>query len=121
MKPKNIKRLQRESRKLLARRVDRHTVAVASASNPVANHIVTVHFHRDGTIHARCTCPWAQNRGIACSHVMAALEYLAERKRRTLSFWDNEHDARRQKQRVFHLYGGKNPADGVWITSRGAA
>lgn len=122
MKPKHIKQLQRQSRKLQARRVDKHTLAVESTSNPQASHIVTVRFEPNGMIHARCTCPWAQNRGIACSHVMAALEYLAERKRRTLSFWETEKEARRQKQRVFFLTSDSlTPDDGVWITSRGAA
>ena len=122
MKPKHIKQLQRQSRKLRARRVDRNTIAVESTTNPLASHIVTVRFGSNGSVHARCTCPWAQNRGVACSHVMAALEYLAERKQRTLSFWETEREARRQKQRVFFLSGGGiKSEDGVWITSRGAA
>lgn len=121
MKPKNIKDLQAQSRNLHARRVDTHTLVVQSASNPLANHIVTVEFGEGGTIHARCTCPWALNRGIACSHVMAALEYLASLKNRTLSFWSNQEDARRQKHRVFYLAGSSNRDDedsGVWVTSR---
>lgn len=118
MKPKNIKKLQWESRKLRARWVDRNTLAVESASNPLANHIVTVYFGKNDEVHARCTCPWAINRGVACSHVMAALEYIAQHKRRKLSFWSTEEEARRQKQRVFHLSGGINREDGVWITSR---
>ncbi len=117
MKPRNIKRLQLESRKLRARWVDRNTLAVESSSNSVANHIVTVYFNQNGQVHARCTCPWAMHRGIACSHVMAALEYLAAHKRRKLSFWSTEEEARRQKQRVFYL-SGSGVNDGVWITSR---
>ena len=119
MKPKNIKQIQAQSRQLRARRVDRHTLAVQSTSNPHANHIVTVEFHQDGTLHARCTCQWALNRGIACAHVMAALEYLASFKNRTLSFWGTQAEARRQKHRVFYLSGGSDDEDtGVWITSR---
>jgi hypothetical protein len=120
MKPKNIKQLQAQSRQLEARRVDKHTLAVQSASNALANHIVTVEFYPDNTIHARCTCEWALNRGIACTHVMAALEYLAGMKERTLSFWPTQADARRQKQRVFYLTGSHQNTDteGVWITSR---
>jgi hypothetical protein len=51
---------------------------------------------------------------------MAALEYLASKKNRRLSFWTSQADARRQKQRVFYLSaGGQDPDDeGVWITSR---
>jgi hypothetical protein len=119
MKPKNIKHIQAQSRKLQARRVDKHTLVVQSTSNPLANHVVTVEFPADGTIRARCTCQWAVNRGVACSHVMAALEYLASKKRRTLSFWPTREDAARQKHRVFYLAADDNDEDeGVWITSR---
>lgn len=100
-----------------ARRVDHDTFVVESVSNPIANHVVTVKFQRDGTINSRCTCEWAINQGVACSHVMAALEYLASSKGRTLSFWLTEEEAKRQKQRVFYLAGGQRN-DGVWITSR---
>jgi hypothetical protein len=120
MKPRNIKRLQAQSRKMRVYWIGRNTLAVESTSNQLANHIVTVGFKADGTVHARCTCPWALNHGVACSHVMAALEFLAAQKQRTLSFWPTEADARRQKQRVFYLRGSRN-GDGVWITSRGAA
>ena len=120
MKPSNLKQLQAESRKLQARHVDRHTLVVQSTSNPQANHIVTVEFNDDGTLHARCTCQWALNRGVACTHVMAALEYLASKKNRTLSFWSTQEEAERQKHRVFYLYGSRrdDDDDGVWITSR---
>jgi hypothetical protein len=96
-------------------------MAVESVSNPFANHIVTVRFNPDGTIQARCTCPWALNRGVACSHIMAALEYLAGQKGRTLSFWATHEQALRQKHRVFYLTGPAERAEGVWITSRRAA
>lgn len=119
MKPTNIKRLQLQSRKLRVRRVDRNTFAVDSLSNPLANHIVTVQFYPHGVVHARCTCPWALNHGVACSHVMAALDFMASRKGRTLSFWSTPEEARRQKQRVFYL-AGENRTDGIWITSRAA-
>jgi hypothetical protein len=121
MKPKNIKILQSQSRNLQARQVDRHTLAVQSASNALANHIVTVEFGPDQTVRARCTCQWALNRGVACTHVMAALEYLASRKNRTLSFWSTQAEAERQKHRVFYLAGETNDDEresGVWITSR---
>ena len=120
MKPRNLKELQAQSRRLSARHVDRHTLAVQSLSNPLANHIVTVEFNEDGSLHARCTCQWALNRGVACTHVMAALEYLASRKNRTLSFWSTREEAQRQKHRVFYLSasGGTDQDEGVWITSR---
>jgi len=48
---------------------------------------------------------------------MAALEHLAARKGRRLSFWLSEDDARRQKRRVFFM-PDKRQKNGVWITSR---
>lgn len=117
MIPKNIKHLQAQSRRLQARFVDKNTLVVSSVSNPEANHVVTVNFGRHDEIQARCTCPWAMHNGIACSHVMAALEYLASFKERRLSFWSNPEDARRQKQRVFVLKSQRG-GEGVWITSR---
>ncbi len=121
MKPKYIKRLQAQSRQLEARHVDKHTFVVQSTSNPNASHVVTVEFGPGDTLRARCTCEWALNRGVGCTHVMAALEYLASRKHRTLSFWTSQDDAKRQKQRVFYLSGDEHDQEqtrGVWITSR---
>jgi uncharacterized Zn finger protein len=117
VKPKNIKRLQAQGKELNAHILNRHTLAVASATSPLANHIVTVEYGPDGTIHARCTCPWAINGGVACSHVIAALERLANTKGRTLSFWTSKEEAERQKHRVFYLAGERDD-EGVWITSR---
>lgn len=120
MKPKNLKQIQSQSKGLRVRRVDRGTYVVESVSNPAANHIVTVRFGAGGAVHARCTCPWALHSGIACSHVVATLEYLAGRKGRRLSFWPTEGDARRQKHRTFRLVDSRDSNGGVWITSRGA-
>jgi hypothetical protein len=119
--PTNIKKLQDKSRDLRARRVDAHTYVVESTTNPTANHVVTVTFNADGRrIHARCTCAWAEHNGVACSHVLAALEYIASMKERTLSFWTDEGAARRQKHRLFQLVGKKTDNHGIWITSRSA-
>lgn len=119
MTPKNIKQMQARSRKLDVRRVNRNTYVVESVTSPLAHHIVTIQFGRDNTVHTRCTCAWAINGGVACSHVLAALEHLAEQKGRTLSFWLSSEDAQRQKHRTFYLAGlGRN---GVWITSRRTA
>jgi SWIM zinc finger len=123
MKPKHIKILQEKARDMHATPLNKTTVVVESASNPAANHIVTVEYDSDGTIHARCTCPWAINGGVACSHVIAALEALAERRGRRLSFWTNMSEAQRQKKRIFYLRGTKarvEENEGVWITSRAA-
>lgn len=116
MKPTHIKRLQNESRELQIRQISSDTFVVESASNNVANHIVTVRFYGDDVIRTRCTCPWAHHRGVACAHVIATLEYLAQKKGRRLSFWLTQEDALRQKHRTFYLAG--NDDDGVWITSR---
>jgi hypothetical protein len=118
MKPRNIKQLQNRSKELYVNRINRNTLVVSSKSNPVANHIVTVYFGDEGEVHARCTCTWAVNGGIACAHVMAALEHLAALRQRKLSFWENREEARRQKHRVFHIAGSRE--DRVWITSRTA-
>jgi hypothetical protein len=55
---------------------------------------------------------------VGCTHVLAALEALAARRGRVLSFWENREAARRQKRRTFYLPGRDD--DGIWITSRAA-
>lgn len=117
MIPTNIKKLQKQAKDLHAYVVDAHTVVVESRSTPTANHVVTVQYGSDHTIHARCTCPWASNGSIGCSHVMAALDALAELKGRKLSFWGSAADAERQKQKAFVL---KGYGQDLWITSRNA-
>jgi hypothetical protein len=121
MRPKHIKELQEKARDLRATLVNRNTIVVESISNIFANHIVTVEYDSEGTIHARCTCPWAINGGVACTHVIAALETLAARRGRRLSFWIDATEAQRQKRKMFYLKGAKvrdDDLDGVWITSR---
>ena len=121
MKPKNIKTLQRRGKDLEAHVLNAHTIIVSSTTGSSANHVVTVEYEPDDIIRARCTCAWAINGGIGCSHVIAALEKLAEIKGRTLSFWDDRDEAERQKRRLFYLAGGKRSEDqGLWITSRAA-
>jgi hypothetical protein len=117
MKPREIKRLQARSRNLNVRAIAPNTLVVTSRSNPFAHHIVTIDTHDDGTIHARCTCPWAQNGGFGCSHVMAALNHLAFTQSRLLSFWLDLDEARRQKHRILRLAG--NDGD-IFITTRPA-
>lgn len=119
MIPKNVKKLQSESRQLEVRPVTKNTLVVASDSNPSMQYIVSVRFGRHGEVYARCTCDWARHNGMGCTHVMAALEYLASLKDRTLSFWSEEDDAKRQKQRVFKLIDKRQ--NRIWITSRNAA
>ena len=121
MKPNRIKALQNKGKRLSAR-VIRHThnsyvLLVGSSSTATLNFIVSVDFHDDGLISARCTCKWAEHGGIACSHVMAALLKLASTKQRALSFWLTPEEAKRQRQSVFNLKLGK---ESVWITSRPA-
>lgn len=119
--PSNIKQLQNRSRDLQARRVDNQTYVVESTTNPSAHHVVTISFSNEGKeLNARCTCAWAEHKGIACSHVLAALEYMASLKNKTLSFWTDEDAARRQKHRLFRLVS-KTDKHGVWITSRRSA
>jgi hypothetical protein len=118
MKPRNIKQLQAESRKLQAHWLDSDTVIVESRSDPDHCHAITFTFDGDDQVYAHCTCEWSQNHGVACSHVMAAMEHLAELKGRTLSFWLTMEDAKRQKSRTFYLARRQDDNNGVWITSR---
>lgn len=117
MKPKNIKQIQRRSRNLKVGRVDNYTFAVDSSSDDEQRHIVKLIPDEDGRIHGSCTCEWSQFQGIACVHVMATLNHVANQKGRKLSFWRSKADAIRQKNRIFELLGLR-PADPVWITSR---
>ncbi len=120
MKPIEIKKLQRRSRNLHVRRVAKNTLVVTSRSNPYLQHIVTLETDpTTGTIHARCTCPWAQNGGYGCSHVMASLNYLATKQRRAISFWGSAEEARRQRHRILRL-AGSGPDGDIFITSRPA-
>lgn len=127
MLPKNIKALQEKSRHLGARVIppgrphDPFLVMVESSDK--LSHMVRVWFRKlrgegnkgETRIDALCTCPWSEHGGVACSHVIAALNKLAERRQSALSFWLSPEDARRQKHRVFQL-GGANGK--IWITSR---
>ena len=122
MKPKHIKQLQAEGKHLKVRRVDRNVFIVDSSSEEGHRYVVKVTIDKDDVIHTHCTCPWAEHHGIACSHAIATLEYLAEKRDRTLSFWLTEEDAKRQKHRVFFMTGEEDTNDrhGIWITSRSA-
>src|SRR5260221_1376089 len=126
MKPKKLKALQAKSRRLLVRVVrlveegDTYLVVVGSRSAATLNRVVTVQFKPDGTILARCTCPWAEHGGVGCCHVIAALSRLAARKQRVLRFWATAEEAQRQKHSVFELLGPR-PEEKIWITSRTAA
>ncbi|MGB7338576.1 MAG: SWIM zinc finger family protein [Phototrophicaceae bacterium] len=120
--PKNIKDLQHVSRDLTTKRVDFNTYMVTSRTHPDTDYIVTVTFDKDGRhVKADCTCQWATFNGIACSHVLATLEFMAAQKKRTLSFWNEETNARRQKHRLFKLVSNRDDEKDqshVWITSR---
>jgi hypothetical protein len=121
MKPKHIKKLQAQSKKLTATRISRNIFRVESASHPDEVQTVSLRVARAGRIVGECSCEWSQHQGVACSHVLAALEHLAERKGRTLSFWLNPEDAERQNRRTLFLAADRHsPEDGVWITSRTA-
>lgn len=122
--PKNIKELQHVSRDLTTKRIDFNTYAVVSRTNPESAYLVNVTFDDEGyTVQADCNCQWATFNGIACSHVLATLEFMASQKNRTLSFWNEESRARRQKHRLFKLVGNttqNRDQSHVWITSRNA-
>jgi len=121
MRPKRIKFLQTRSKHLPTvvidpvEKGDPYVVVVGSRSNRYLNRVVTVKFEPDGTVNARCTCQWAHFGGTGCVHVIAALQKLASRKQRTLSFWLSPEEARRQKQHLIKLRGVD---EDIWITSR---
>lgn len=127
MLPKNIKALQEKSRSLGVRIIPpgrpRDPFLALVESTDKLSHMVRVWFrnihNRDGRpatrIDALCTCTWSEHGGVACSHVIAALNKLAERRQSSLSFWLTPEDAHRQKHRVFQLGG---PQGKIWITSR---
>lgn len=117
MKPREIKRLQSRSRHLRVRTVTPNTLIVNSRTNPNSQHIVTLETSPEGIIHARCTCPWAQNGGFGCTHVMASLNYLAAQQKRSISFWPDLEDAERQHHRTLQLTNGEGD-DAIYITSR---
>jgi hypothetical protein len=118
MLPKHIKQVQARSRKLEARVISPYSVIVDSGSEPPGRYAVSVRY-QGGQIRTTCTCSWSSHSGVACSHVMAALEALASRRGRTLSYWLTEDEARRQRHRRFFLTRG-GMQGGVWITSRPA-
>jgi hypothetical protein len=117
-KPKLIKKIQARSRDLKVMNINPSTMLVESKSDDLNNHTVTVQFMPNGEVRTNCTCEWSTFKGVACVHTLAALEHLAARKGRTLSFWLTEDDAKRQKQRIFYLTHERDPDDGIWITSR---
>lgn len=119
MKPTEIKKLQQRSRNLRVKRIAPNTLVVFSRSNPYSQHIVTIESDKGGTIHARCTCPWAQNGGYGCSHVMAALNFLAQKQQRAISFWSDLQEAQKQRHRILRL-AGSGPDGDIYITSRPA-
>jgi hypothetical protein len=122
MKPRRIKYLQNKSKDLPTTVIDPvdkgdpYVVVVGSRTNRYLNRIVTVKFEPNGTVNARCTCTWAYFGGTGCVHVIAALQKLASRKQRILSFWLSPEEAQRQKQHVIKLIGETN--EDIWITSR---
>jgi uncharacterized Zn finger protein len=118
MKPKNIKQLQAQSRDLEVIPITRTTYRVKSLSDPNTEYIVRVRFETGRDVVVNCTCPWAKHHGVACTHVMATLEFLASLKKRTLSFWLTSQEAERQKHRVFRLKSESHSGEEVWITSR---
>lgn len=117
MKLTNLKGQQGRARSLKVHIVNRNLIVVGSTTTPTANHVVTVEYDSEGIIHTRCTCPWAMNGNVGCAHSVAALEALAAKRGRALSFWETKADARRQKHRTFYL-AGKRADEGLWITSR---
>jgi uncharacterized Zn finger protein len=119
MSPREIKKLQARSRALRVEVLSPTVVSVVSRTQPPVQHFVTVEWLGDGAIRARCTCPWGLNGGMCCSHVMAALNELASRKHRVVSFWDDRDVAERQKHRLLRLVGHTDDEQ-LFLTTRPA-
>jgi uncharacterized Zn finger protein len=115
-KPVHLKRLQARSKRLTVRRVARDTYVCASKSRPSLQHVVTVGWQQNESIHARCTCPWSVYGGFGCVHVMAVLRTIAERQNKRISFWSTHEEAERQRHRVLRLTG--DGWEEIFITSR---
>jgi hypothetical protein len=97
----HIKRIQRASRRLnvIPRDPSRGLYLVESASQPGQLYTVAL---EPGVLAGRCNCPWAQNGGVNCKHVLAALR-MHYAQSGALSFWRTRDDARRQHRQL--LYG----------------
>ena len=115
-KPVHLKRLQARSKRLIVRRVARDTYVCASKTRPSLQHVVTVEWRPDESIHARCTCPWSVYGGFGCAHVMAVLRTIADRQNKRISFWSTHEEAERQHHRVLRLTG--DGWDDIFISSR---
>ncbi len=105
----NIKKLQKKSLKLkVTPTADLHTFGVQSGSDPQVEYLVTF---TPGYREATCTCPWMQNGGNVCTHVMAAVRWLGRQNGHRVSFWLAEAEAKRQHRRMTMV-------NGIWVTIR---
>lgn len=111
MQVKNLKALQRKSLKLeVTPTANAHIFSVKSGSDDKMSYIV---YFSQGYHEATCTCQWMQNGGNVCSHVMAAVRFVARHNGNRVSFWLDEMRAQRQRKRRVGF------AD-IWITVRNA-
>ncbi len=51
---------------------------------------------------------------------MAALNYVATKQQRAISFWSDLEEAQKQRHRILRLTGGMNSDGEIYITSRPA-
>lgn len=105
------KQIQRKSRRHNVRQVGPNWFKVASDET---GQTYDVNLGLNG---GTCTCRWGRERPprdhrSACSHVIAAMNYRAGFRGRTVSVWSSPTDAKRQHRPVLDI------GDGVILTSR---
>ena len=108
---KNVKSIQSKAKKNAVTRISNSLYEVTSSTS---GNVYKVRIQGD---QGSCTCDWAKYRPSSdtrcgCSHVVAAFEFIAEEKGRTVSPWGNEADAKRQHRPMINI------GDGVVLTSR---
>lgn len=101
---RNVKKLQRKSRRLTVRPQGQNRFAVSSGSGNGDYSVALT--GRNGSRRWICDCRWGQVGGRVCCHRMAVMDHLAGGKMgRRLSFWLSEEAARRQRRPVVERNG----------------
>jgi hypothetical protein len=107
----HVKEIQRKSRDHTVRQIRPNWYKVTSHDT---RRIYDVALGING---GTCSCEWGrqrpdEDRRSACSHVVAAINYRAGQKGRSISAWNNAEEARRQHRPMLPI------GDGVVLTSR---
>jgi hypothetical protein len=111
MMKRKAKQIQQKSRQYEVKRLTPNSYRV---SDPDSGRAYIVNLGLNG---GTCSCPWGQyrpddDRRSGCSHVVAAMNYRAEKKGRRISAWTSINAARRQHRPILPI------GDGLILTSR---